>query len=341
MAFLTCLGSLVSDRLTLSSEIAPQTRLYVLLLGESADDRKSTAISKTIDFYRQATTEFPVCWGVGSAEGLQRKLEKNKRLLLGFDELKHFVSKCKIESSVLLPCVNTLFELNRYESRTKTSDLCLEDVYLSLLAASTISTYENTWSAQFTDIGFNNRLWLVPGGGTRRFSLPDKTPEVQRYHLTQRLGQVLTHVNEHGELGLSPEARDLYHEWYMTLDRSVHTKRLDAYALRLMALLAVNDLKTEVDEETARKVIALCDHQYRVRQLHDPVDADNEVAKMEEKIRRALRAKGELGEWSLKKILHTERTGLWAYTAAMKNLHNARELGFNKTDRRYFLRDQN
>src|SRR3990172_11453771 len=146
-------------------ERGPLAIRFSFSTNHKADDRKSTAISKTIDFYRQATTEFPICWGVGSAEGLQRKLEKNKRLLLGFDELKHFVSKCKIESSVLLPCVNTLFELNRYESRTKTSDLCLEDVYLSLLAASTISTYQNTWTAQFTDIGFNNRLWLFPPRG--------------------------------------------------------------------------------------------------------------------------------------------------------------------------------
>ena len=338
MAFLTSLGSLVADRLTLSSEIAPQPRLYILLLGESADDRKSTAISKTIDFFKKNAVEFPVCWGVGSAEGLQKRLETNNRLLLAFDELKHFISKCKIESSVLLPCVNTLFESNRYESRTKTCDLSLENVYLSVLAASTIQTYENTWSSQFTDIGFNNRLWLVPGGGKRRFSLPAKAPEAECYRLNQRLGQVLTHISGHPELDLSPEARGIYHEWYMALERSIHAKRLDAYALRLMALLAVNDLKAEVDAETVRKVIALCAHQFRVRQFHDPIDADNEVARIEEKIRRALRAKGELGERSLKKILHTERTGLWAYSSAMNNLQNAKELGFNKTDKRYYLR---
>lgn len=33
MAFLTCLGTTLSNRLTLASEIAPQPRLYVFLLG--------------------------------------------------------------------------------------------------------------------------------------------------------------------------------------------------------------------------------------------------------------------------------------------------------------------
>ena len=113
MSFLTCLGSLVADQLTLASELDPQPRLYTLLLGESGDDRKSTAISKTVNFFQETSAGFPVCWGVGSAEGLQKKLERGKKLVLCLDEFKQFISKCKIDSSVLLPCVNTLFESPR------------------------------------------------------------------------------------------------------------------------------------------------------------------------------------------------------------------------------------
>jgi hypothetical protein len=323
MSFLTCLGSVVADKLTLASEIAPQPRLYVLLLGESADDRKSTAITKTVDFFKWSIEGFPVCWGVGSAEGLQKRLEAGNRLLLCFDEFRQFVSKCKIEASVLLPCVNTLFESNRYESRTKNSEIELENAYLSLLAASTIQTYENTWSAQFTDIGFNNRLCLVPGGAQRRFSIPEKAPEGERARLRYRLRQIIDHVNVHRELTFTPDARAIFDNWYMALERSIHSKRLDTYALRLMALLAVNDLKPEVDVETVNQVIALCDHQYHVRQLHDPVDADNEVAKLEEKIRRVLKATGGLGERELKRRLHVSQKGLWFYSMAKKNLQAA------------------
>jgi hypothetical protein len=174
MAFLTCLGSVVANSLTLASEIAPQPRLFLLLLGESADDRKSTALNKVVDFFKWCVEDFSVCWGVGSAEGLQQRLQDKNRLLLCFDEFKQFVSKCKIEASVLLPCVNTLFESNRYEARTKKTNIYLDDVYLTLMAASTLDTYENTWSSQFTDIGFNNRLFLVPGSGERKHSFPIK-----------------------------------------------------------------------------------------------------------------------------------------------------------------------
>jgi hypothetical protein len=39
---------------------------------------------------------------------------------------------------------------------------------------------------------------------------------------------------------------------------------------------------------TFNKLIKLCDWQLAVRKLHDLIDADNKIAKMEEKIRRVL-----------------------------------------------------
>ena len=129
MAIITCLGNILSGLITLESAIAPQPRFNVLLLGESADDRKSTVLEKLVEFFRAFSFEklLNVCHGVGSAEGLQAKLSDlatnggPKRLLLVYDEFKSFVGKCKIEGSVLLPCVTTLFESNHYESRTKTT----------------------------------------------------------------------------------------------------------------------------------------------------------------------------------------------------------------------------
>ena len=339
MAALTNLGAVLCNRLTVESEIRPQPRLYTLLLADSADDRKSTAVDKTNDFFRWAISDFSICFGVGSAEGLQKKLEESPRLLLSFDELKSFVSKCKIESSVLLSCVNTLFESNRYESRTKTSEIRLENVYVSLLAASTIATYQNTWTSAFLDIGFINRIWIVPGGSKRRFSIPPKAPEGERTRLRLMLGDVLRHVGEHLELKLTPDAHALYDAWYMNLGSSMHTKRLDTYAMRLMPLLAANDFKNEIDVPTVTKVIDLCNHQLVVRQLYDPIDADNETAKMEEKIRRVLRVKGTITERELKRNIHAERSGLWIYSAAVKNLGIAGEVEWDKNVRGYALKD--
>lgn len=336
MAFLTCLGSVLSKRLTLASEIAPQPRLYTLLLGESADERKSTALVKTIEFFKDTLDQFPVCWGVGSAEGLQKRLEKDNSLLLCFDEFNQFVGKCKIEASVLLPCVNSLFELNHYESRTKTVSIELKDVHLSLLAASTLQTYQKTWGATFRDIGFTNRLWIVPDTAERRFSFPAKIPEDEKKDVRMKLVEILCHVGDGLEFSLSSWGEALYHDWYMKLEKSIHSKRIDVYALRLMSLLALNELKDQVDEEIIKKTIRLSNWQLEVRKLHDPLDADNVIAGMEQKIMRLLQRQPR-PDRELKQHTHASRSGMWIYETAKRNLLRSKEIAFNPKEKCYLI----
>ena len=47
MSYLTILGLYLSDRLFLNSQRKPPPRLYTILLGESGDTRKSTAMEET------------------------------------------------------------------------------------------------------------------------------------------------------------------------------------------------------------------------------------------------------------------------------------------------------
>jgi acetyl esterase/lipase len=67
---LTYLGALIAGKVTLDSELRPEPRLYTVLLGESADTRKSTALRKVDEFFRALGAGYtpPVLFGVGSAE---------------------------------------------------------------------------------------------------------------------------------------------------------------------------------------------------------------------------------------------------------------------------------
>jgi len=328
MAFLGCLGAILSKSLKLNTELDIETRLYLLLLGESADERKSTALKKTVQFFKELLKEdLYVCWGVNSAEGLQKMLKKNSTLLLAIDELKALLNKCRIETSTLLPMITTLFESDTFEAHTKTSDILVDDASLSLLAASTIDTYETVWHPSFTAIGFSNRLWIVPGAAKKEFSFPTKIPENARDTVKSKTIHILKFVGDGLELDISPEGREIFHSWYLGLEQSVHTKRLDGYALRFMALLAANDLKDKIDTETVKKVIELCNWQLKVRQLYDPIDADTAVARMEERVRRYLR-QGPLTERQIKRKLHRviTQSGVWCFTSAMKNLRVAKEI---------------
>ena len=73
--------------------------------------------------------------------------------------------------------------------------------------------------------------------------------------------------------------------------------------------------------------------------LYDPIDADNSIAKMEEKIRRQLKRRA-LKDAQLKQRVNANRAGLWAYKSAMDNLKRAGEIGWNNKKKRWFYLSQ-
>lgn len=347
ISFLTCLGSVLSRKVTIATEIHPQPRLYTLLLGESSDTRKSTAIEKTTDFFRYAIKklydqDMSECWGVGSAEGIASLLKNpasGGMLLLCYDEFNAFISKAKIKSSTLLPCVNSLYEKNRYENSIKKSYIRITDGYLSILAASTIKTYESAWDSSFTDIGFNNRLFIVPGSGERKYSLPKKIPIEEKEILVSKLCDVFQFVGEYREVELTKDGEDLFQNWYENQSRSIHAKRLEGYALRFMLLMAINLKSRKIDQEIVSNAIELVDWQLIMRQTYDPIDADNASAKIEQKIRRALDTKGPLSERELKQMTNAHRSGLGLYTFALGNLQRGKEIVLDHKNKKWRLND--
>jgi hypothetical protein len=344
ISFLCCLGSILSPKLALKSERPFQPRLYVLLLGESAVERKSTALDLPVEFFREYFKgQLNLCFGVGSAEGLQLKISEtpNGNLLLLVDEFKSLLNKCKIEGSVLLPCLNTLFEKNFYESRTKHSDIHVENGHLSILAASTIATYESVWSSVFIDIGLPNRLFIVPSTSKRLYPVPLKIPDNIKRNLAEKIQtEVLDTVDMHLEVELTKEAEKIFSDWYFDIakEETIHTKRLDTYALRFMPLFAVNEGKTIVDEAIVEKVITLMNWQKSVREEFDPIDANSIIAILEEKIRRRLK-KSTHTTGELKHFIKVSKEGLWTFNMALNNLSTgiAKEISFNPITKKWEL----
>ena len=279
-----------------------------------------------------------MCHGAGSAEGLLKLLKEKKNLLLCLDEMKHFVSKCGYDNSGLLPCTTSLFENTWFENVTKKSPIQLKNTHLSLLAASTVDTYQETWDPQFTNIGFNNRLFIVVGKGERKFAFPQKIPHEKKYELRLKLAQILEFVQDGIELDLTSEAREFYQNWYMTRERSIHAKRLGNYARRLMGLLAVGQVRNEIDIDTARKAVALCDWELKVRKEYDPMDADSEVGRMEQKIQAKLRDNGEMTKAALVKATNAAKGKLWYFNMAIKNMREAEVIyQKKKKSREYYV----
>ena len=174
-AFLTYFGAIVARKIVLDSALDPPPRLYTVLLGESADTRKSTALRKTDEFFKELglAGRIPVLFGVGSAEGIAAQFGDGPDLLLHYDEgPKAFVDKARNEHSNALAVVSTLFERGDYDNRTKDSKVSVRDARLSLLGACTLDTYATLFDRNFHSIGILNRFWLVVDRSDARIAVP-------------------------------------------------------------------------------------------------------------------------------------------------------------------------
>lgn len=155
VAALTCLGAMVSGRLTLNLGLDSDTRLYTVLLGTSYAARKSSAMKKTLEFFQslESASKLAVSHGVASAEGLLETPTASQSTLLAYDELRAFFDKTRIESSTLLPMVTSLFEQHNWDNRSKMKPLSVRDARLSFMGCCTTDTYEHVFHNEAISIG--------------------------------------------------------------------------------------------------------------------------------------------------------------------------------------------
>jgi hypothetical protein len=333
MSFLTCLGSVLADKVQVVTELDAQPRLYTLLLGESARTRKSTAAKKAYQFFKETLEqdEFYIIHGTGSGEGVARVLNEKNPLLVYYDEFKSMVDKSSYKGSSLLSLVTVLFDNNTWDNKLKKEKDSVDvvDGYLSILGCSTVETYEKLFTTQFIDIGFTNRVFLVPGEGKRKNAIPRKIPDEEKEPIKRNLLKIIDRAAAGIYLPIQPEAFARYHRWYHeeTDTDTPYGRRIDTYGTRLMSLLTVNEHKDQVDLAIVEKVVALMEWQFQMRQIYEPINVENKYAELEEKIRRKLHANPKgITEGILKNRVRADNYGIRMWDYALSNLRAAGEI---------------
>jgi hypothetical protein len=326
-AGLTILGAMCGKDLTVRVGFKVEPRLYTVLLGDSYAVKKSTAMRKTLEFFGAMDIRKPhFNYGVGSAEGLVQSLRSHPNLILAYDELRSFVDKTRVQGSVLLPMVTSLFEGNDWENTTKNrkQSVPLRDVHLSLIGCCTTGTYADIWTKDTIAIGFPNRLFVVNADRREKVAWPTPPDPAALKKVRTRIQQQLARLPLTFDIGA--EARALWERWYESLPSSEHARRLDTIGFRLLPLIALTTDKDVIDAETVKSVTSILDYELNIRMVTDPIDADSTVSKLEEKIRRVLGARGPLTARDLRRYTHADRDGLWAFDSARKNLIAANDV---------------
>jgi hypothetical protein len=331
-AAMTMWGNAHSTRLRVNAHVDPEPRLYTVLLGESADAKKTTAVRRTAAFFHDFWTDPPEFnFGVGSAEGLAKILEERPCTVICYDELRAFLEKTKVTASVLLPMVTSLFETTVWHNRTKKEAIELNDAHLSLVAGCTLATYERMWTPEALAIGFMNRLLVVVADRKPSVPWPNPPEPSELTALRQWLADQEKSLPPAPNVlcfEINPDALARWDSWYRALPRdSIYTKRLDTIGFRLMSILTHTCDKQIVDLPVIEAVLLILDYEFRVRKLTDPIDAENVIAKLEMKIINVLQSSGG-GLWdrNLKRACHASRYGNWCFERAVDSLIKAGDL---------------
>jgi len=342
-AGLTTVGAFCTGRLKVAANVDCEPRLYTVLLGESANVKKSTALRRTISLFTPlfvstlAGEKVKVLHGVASAEGLGRMLKEHNHVLLCYDEMKALMDKASIQSSTLLAMTASLFEGTTWSNPTKNPKQSIEvdDGHLSLLGCCTTETYARMWTSEAIAIGLPNRLFIVGADRKRKIAWPERPDQNQIDAVLDVLKEQLAELPK--TYDITPEARAWWSEWYESAPPSEHAKRLDTIGFHLMPLLALTMSKEIIDNDVMDVVLSILDYEITIRRLADPIDADDRIARLEQKIIRTLRARGPLTRRDLLRHTNARRDGLWAFDRAITHLIHEGCISLDKNTAVYFL----
>jgi hypothetical protein len=327
-AALTVLGAYCSKTMRINVAFPSEPRLFTVLLGESYLARKSTALRQVISFFQSLDIVelFPtsIVYGVGSGEGLA-KLVNESQVLLAYDELASFTGKASIDGASLLPLTASLFDSTNWDNTTKTRTTSIRDGHLALVGCCTTDTYASMWRREAISIGFTNRLFIVSAEGKPKVSWPQPRSDHDLAPVRKRLREQMSHLPH--VFDMTPEAKKKWDGWYQGMPDSIHAKRLDTIGFRLMPLLALTNDEPAITLRVVEMVISILDYELQIRELTDPIDAEDRIARLEIKILRHL--KGRMTARDLRRTTHADRDGLWAFDKAIENLRKAQEVKFD------------
>jgi len=120
-------------------------------------------------------------------------------------------------------------------------------------------------------------------------------------------------------------AKQRWEEFYMNEipneDSEQLWTRVDGIGTRLMMILALAEEQFEVNLDIVNSVIQFLHYQVEIRQRFRPIDAKNNIARLEEQIRRLIPNIGDkLAQRDIAKKSNAHKYGIEDFNRALKNL---------------------
>jgi len=172
------------------------TRLYapiwMLLVGRSGADRKTTAVAIGSDLLRDLSIDL-LGDEPGSPEGLRDSLRMNPKQTIFYPEFGEFLQKSNNESSqfsVIRGMMTKLYDCHTVNVRLSTRRLTMTNPRMSVIAACTNQHLEDFTGPTDYHGGFMSRFACVYAKRERTFSNPPRPDPAERHDLMERLNQI-------------------------------------------------------------------------------------------------------------------------------------------------------
>ena len=218
---------------------------FIMAVGRSGEDRKSTAVNIAVDILSEAKPELlgPT---PGSTEGLTDSLAKKSTQLVVYSELGEFLSKTSQQggyAEALKTAYTNLYDCQPASRITRKLNIAIQNPRLSILAACARPYLEHHTGPEDWTGGFLRRWLLFYGRRERLIEHPDKNfPNRAAFvkWLTARADLPTVGWCE----GLDPEAAALWSPWFRDInERSLPVSivgiraSVPAFAMKIALLL--------------------------------------------------------------------------------------------------------
>lgn len=333
-SFITSFGLALSQFVARANSFQTQPRLYVCNVGTSGVTRKSTGADFSISQIQQALGPSYVqsVKGFGSSEGLLRALQRAEGVpvLNYIDELELLFKKTMVSGSAGITPLHILYEGNHYDHPLKTGSITVENANLGMLANSTLDRFPDLWQAENIDSGFLSRWMLVVGNPSTRLADPPPPDPKLVVELNQKLESLAKQVSAKqprpNKLLIDFSDPDARSEWKNFYIREIDPNdqvynRIDTFGDRLMMILALAQGRLDIDIATVQATIEFLRYEVAVRRLLCPIDANNDVARVQQKIIANLCNVGDSkSRREIYRDIHADRFGTEVFDRAIKGL---------------------
>jgi Protein of unknown function (DUF3987) len=224
-ALLVAAGLMLGRNVWLENPKPIYGNFYTMLVGQTADARKSTVLWVAAELLRRVDEDVEILSGMVSTEGIFERLAKEKgtRALGYVDELRSLLAVARRKGTGdLLPKLNSLYycpEREGIDRREKSTTIV--EPFFSLMSATALGYVEDLLGNAEIVGGTLNRFLIIPGKEQEPKPFAEAPSKEAWSRITGPLGEIRDHWQKTPRrFDWHPEAKELWREFYIEWRRS-------------------------------------------------------------------------------------------------------------------------